>query len=65
MDDELRAPWNALEISLLNHFQVAGRFHPYTCGFDSTHRVLVATPNGWICEDCEFTQDWAHASGGA
>jgi hypothetical protein len=22
--------------------------------------VLVATPRGWICRDCEYTQNWAH-----
>lgn len=23
--------------------------------------VLVATPAGWICPHCDYTQDWAHA----
>ena len=29
--------------------------HPYTCtcGMD-----LIPTTNGWICDKCEYTQDW-------
>ena len=22
--------------------------------------VLIATPDGWICPSCDYTQDWAH-----
>lgn len=34
--------------------------HPYTCGNDSRHRPLIATPAGWRCADCCYQQDWAH-----
>lgn len=23
-------------------------------------RHLLATPEGWVCSTCEYTQDWAH-----
>lgn len=56
----LRAPWTSEQIAALNAFQHNGRFHPFTCGTDSGHRVLLATPDGWVCEDCEYRQTWAH-----
>jgi hypothetical protein len=59
--EQLRAPWTDDQVAALNAYQHTGYFHPFTCGNDSTHRVLVATPTGWICEDCDYRQDWAHA----
>jgi hypothetical protein len=35
-------------------------FHEYTCGNDSSHKILVATEKGWHCPDCDYTQNWAH-----
>lgn len=65
----IHAPFSPAEVVALNAYQVAGRMHPFTCAnrSDSPHRettdrgVLVATEAGWICPDCDYTQDWAHA----
>lgn len=54
-----RAPFTDEQIAALNQFQADGRFHPYTCGNDSTHANLVATRDGWICPDCDYRQAWA------
>jgi hypothetical protein len=43
----------------LNSSQHDSMGHPYTCGNDSRHRPLIATPRGWRCSDCDYTQDWA------
>jgi len=34
--------------------------HPYTCGNYSGHPKLIATMGGWVCQRCEYRQDWAH-----
>lgn len=54
------APWTSGFISELNRFQDDPRFHGYTCGMNSNHSLLVATVAGWICKDCDYTQNWAH-----
>lgn len=61
MDDKIRPPWSTEQVTALNIYQHDGRFHPFTCGNDSRHRVLVATTDGWICEDCDYRQGWAHS----
>lgn len=58
--DKIEPPWTVEQVKRLNAFQHDGQFHPFTCGNDSTHRVLVATSDGWTCEDCEYRQIWAH-----
>ena len=55
------APWTDEQVVALNRFQQSGQFHPFTCGNDSGHAVLVATAQGWKCTDCGYTQTWAHA----
>ncbi len=60
-ESEIEAPWTPEQVAALNEFQQAGKFHPFTCGNDSRHRELFATCEGWICLDCDYTQDWAHA----
>lgn len=55
-----KAPFTAEQAEKLNEYQKSGMFHPYTCGNDSRHAVLVATEKGWHCPDCDYTQDWAH-----
>lgn len=62
------APWTDKQVKILNAFQANPYFHPYTC-FNrnkNTHRtiehdfgILIATKNGWICEDCDYKQQWA------
>lgn len=63
----LRAPWTAEQVEALNRYQTEGWMHPFTCGnparTNDNHPHggnLVATQSGWICEDCDYTQDWAH-----
>lgn len=53
-------PWSEEDILVLNLWQTCGMFHPYTCGNDSSHSDLVATKNGWVCKNCDYTQKWAH-----
>jgi hypothetical protein len=65
----IRAPFTPEQVAALNTYQANGRTHPYTCANrgDGRHRtttdlgVLVATAAGWVCRDCDYTQDWAHA----
>ena len=62
----IKAPWTDEQVKALNTYQ-AGLGHPYTCGSGNrtTHGdgegVLTATTNGWVCQWCDYTQDWAHA----
>lgn len=59
----------AADVAQLAKYQLAGRFHPFTCPNrgDGKHAnaygdigALVATTRGWICPFCDYTQDWAH-----
>jgi len=54
------APFTPDQVESLNGYQVAEVFHPFTCGNDSSHFVLIAEPAGWVCLDCDYTQNWAH-----
>ena len=60
--DFIHAPFTQDQVDALNTYQGLGYVHGYTCEKRST--PLVATLEGWRCEDkdCEYTQDWAHAS---
>ena len=60
-DDKMYPPWRQGFCDQLNALQVSGKVRPYTCGKDSTHPVLCATQNGWICKACGYKQDWCHA----
>lgn len=59
-DDKTTVPWSDETCFALNAHQHNQSFHPYTCGNDSRHRPLIATPQGWRCADCDYTQGWAH-----
>jgi hypothetical protein len=48
------------QVEALNRQQHNHTFHPYTCGNDSRHQVLLATPEGWVCQDCDYRQGWAY-----
>jgi hypothetical protein len=54
---EIKVPFTEDQVESLNAYQIAGKFHPFTCGCGSN---LIATEKGWICNDCDNTQDWAH-----
>lgn len=59
-EEHVSSPFTDEQVVKLNEYQTFQKFHPYTCGNDSTHKPLVATNNGWVCLDCDYTQDWAH-----
>lgn len=70
MTGQVFAPWTSKQVKNLNAWQVSGHVHPFTCPnrSEDTHSVighdlgtLVATPDGWKCQDCNYTQDWAWA----
>ena len=54
--------WTEEQVKLLNEQQQRMDRHPYTCGNNSRHRSLVATEYGWVCLDCNYTQNWAHGT---
>lgn len=62
----IKAPWTQEQVDGLNAYQAAPWVHPFTCGNKhgdhGDENVLVATPEGWRCLSCDYTQDWAHAS---
>lgn len=75
--DKIIPPWSVEQVDALNEYQKSRRFHPFTCGSgnrtDNKHcdaklklglsdwGTLIATPEGWVCPACSYTQDWAHA----
>jgi hypothetical protein len=69
-DNHIRAPWTDEQVAALNRWQTSGRVHPFTCRDrgepghverpDADLGQLVATPEGWVCPDCDYTQGWAH-----
>ena len=61
---EIRAPWTDEEVAGLNAFQHSSVMHPFTCGKRDNHKgegLLTATNDGWVCDECDYTQTWAHA----
>lgn len=71
MTEPIVPPWKPEEVEALNLYQQAGVMHPFTCAnrTDGNHieregedlGLLVATADGWVCKDCDYTQYWAHA----
>lgn len=61
--DKITAPWNESQVYALQRWQAGTIFplpvHPYTCGNDSNHQLLIPLTSGWVCPDCDYTQDWA------
>jgi hypothetical protein len=53
----LQAPWNDDQVASLNKYQQCDHWHPFTC---SHHHTLVAVFHGWVCPNCEYTQNWCH-----
>jgi len=65
----MKNKFTAEEVVNLDNYQKGGSFHPFTCGNrgDGNHPlhngdngVLTPTVRGWICQFCDYTQDWAH-----
>ena len=57
------------QVKCLDAYQRAGMMHPFTCGnrgdgnhFQNGNDVGVLTPTvkGWICQCCDYRQNWAH-----
>jgi hypothetical protein len=59
---QLWAPFTEEQVAGLNAYQKATNIHPFTCGNDSSHPVLIASTDGWYCSACDYTQVWAHAA---
>jgi hypothetical protein len=58
---KLLAPWINWEVESLNCYQKAYIMHPFTCGNGGhSHGELRATINGWVCDKCDYVQDWCH-----
>ncbi len=74
MNKLIYPPWTQDQVDALNRHQNDDNFHPMTCGgdrhddahrkraseHDEEHGQLLATPDGWICPACGYTQGWAH-----
>jgi hypothetical protein len=54
------------EVVNLDKHQHQSRYHPFTCPNhnDDDHRqsldCLIPTVRGWVCQFCDYTQNWAH-----
>lgn len=55
----IRAPFTDAQVASLTAHQNSSAAHPYTCGHNSLHPPLIAVTEGWICEECDYTQEWA------
>jgi hypothetical protein len=53
---EIQAPFTPEQVAALNRFQQNENGHPFTCANGRD----FATPEGWVCPYCDYTQDWAH-----
>ena len=68
-DGTVSAPFTEQQVERLKNWQNAAHVHPFTCANrnDGKHRtthdtgVLVPTIRGWVCLDCDYTQDWAYS----
>lgn len=63
----VNAPFTPRQVVNLWHFQSSDDVHPFTCRQRGDHPelngdkgVLIPTTRGWICQFCDYTQDWAH-----
>ena len=52
-----KAPWTKDEVKQLEGRQTTG--HPYTCP-EHSNNALEPTTEGWVCPNCDYTQDWCH-----
>ena len=66
-----RNVWTPEQVKNLEEYQRSGAMHPFTCAnrgkLDQPHfdngidlGVLTPTIRGWICQCCDYTQNWAH-----
>ena len=64
---KITAPFTPEQVQGLDLWQSAAGFHPSTCAnradhpvMDGDKGVLIPTVRGWVCQFCDYTQDWAH-----
>lgn len=64
---QIKAPFGTQEVVELWKWQMSRKFHPFTCRNRADHPIiagdnglLIPTVRGWICQFCDYTQDWAH-----
>ncbi len=78
MEKKITAPFSPDQVQYLNerqcHVDGGMALHPFTCPnrISEAHAshsseggergLLIATPGGWVCPHCEYTQSWAYAS---
>ena len=53
---KIYAPWTDEQLDFLIAWQSEGIMHPYTC---ECGKDLIPTDNGWVCEGCNYRQNWA------
>lgn len=62
-------PWRDLLDDRPSKRNLPLRMHPFTCAnrgdgrhppIGEDHGILIPTVRGWICQFCDYTQDWAH-----
>jgi len=58
----VKTPWSEENVTKLIARQQNPTMHEYTCGGADCLGVLIPTTNGWKCPDCDYKQDWCHAS---
>lgn len=65
---KIRAPFTPEQVIALDHWQNNRLGHPFTCACRDEHPahngekgLLIPTVRGWICQFCDYTQDWAHS----
>lgn len=65
----IRAPWTPDQVVALSLHQTSGDTHPFTCAnrgdgkhprLDGDHGILIPTVSGWVCQFCNYKQDWCH-----
>jgi len=49
--------WTDEQVENLKKRQNNRSLHPYTCAHG--HGELIPTNEGWVCSECDYTQDWA------
>lgn len=58
------SPFTAQQVLAINTYQLSGTMHPFTCYYKNDHggeSVLIATPEGMACPNCDHMQLWVHA----
>lgn len=56
--ESIKSPWTEEQVILLNRFQNTANVHPFTCLICHDTNLFART-DGWICPNCDYTQNWA------